>query len=927
MTWLRTATGLFVSMLLLGWLPPASAANQGNGVKWSYLVDGSADLGIDQVQARQQQFEVLDRLALTFAPGREAVWLRAEIPAQREPTWLWLMAPRVQFLDIYLMRDGALERSVNTGQALPPTSRGLPSRFYLVPLDNDQQARVAYIRLTSNHPMMLWFDVIDQRGLVELEKPTYLYGILFGALMVLMLYNLIRYAYSRSTTSLWLAGINFNLAICSSANLGTFIQWVPALSYNQPLIADLSALGATLCAIAFVLSFVHGSTVQRSPLNHLLRVTAAALISYGLLICMSSSFWYSSVTYIAVGLAGFSLLLITLRHWLAGYRTIRLVAVGVLVFNLGYALFVPVLFGYGQLSPDWLVLALFGVTTLSALIFSVSLTERQQKIEAARVANRTALAASNAELKAKAEFLAKISHEIRTPMNGVLGMAELLLGTPLSAKQRDYAQTIHNSGNELLTLINEILDISKLESGQIELDDVQFDLNALIEDCLSIYRAKAEQQKVELISFIQPQVPRVISGDPGRLHQALVALLQNAFKQTESGEILVVVSLDSVGERHQLRFAVQDSGRPMPLEERYALLNAELHSRDFLAATRLGGRLGLVIARQLIRLMGGDFGIQDSNYRGTTLWLTLPVDTARLLQPDTDLDSPLQGARVLVVDDNDTCRKVLLQQCVAWGMQVSAVPSGKEALALLRTKAHIREYFDAVLLDQDMPGMTGMQLAAKIKEDPSLNHDILLIMLTGISNAPSKVIARNAGIKRILAKPVAGYTLKTTLADELAQRPNDAPSVAAPTPVSEPLQVPEDFRILVAEDNSISTKVIRGMLGKLGLNPDTAANGEQALEAITTQRYDLVLMDCEMPVLDGFGATERLRQWERENGAPHTPVVALTAHIMDEHKERARAAGMDGHMSKPVELSHLRELLEHWITAREQRRTEQASRL
>ncbi|MNM58360.1 Sensor histidine kinase RcsC [compost metagenome] len=250
-------------------------------------------------------------------------------------------------------------------------------------------------------------------------------------------------------------------------------------------------------------------------------------------------------------------------------------------------------------------------------------------------------------------------------------------------------------------------------------------------------------------------------------------------------------------------------------------------------------------------------------------------------------------------------------------MNVSAVPSGKEALALLRTKAHLRDYFDAVLLDQNMPGMTGMQLAAKIKEDPSLNHDILLVMLTGISNAPSKVIARNAGVKRILAKPVAGYTLKTTLAEELAQRSKGQPSIPMQASLSAPLNLPSDFRILVAEDNNISTKVIRGMLGKLSLEPDTASNGEEALQAMKANHYDLVLMDCEMPVLDGFSATQQLRIWEVSNQRRRTPVVALTAHILAEHKERARLAGMDGHMSKPVELSQLRELIEHWVARRE----------
>mgnify|MGYP000879942524 FL=1 len=547
------------------------------------------------------------------------------------------------------------------------------------------------------------------------------------------------------------------------------------------------------------------------------------------------------------------------------------------------------------------------------------LGERQRAFVEKRFSVSRDLAASNAEIAAKAEFLAKISHEIRTPMNGVLGMTELLLGTPLSVKQRDYVQTIHSAGNELLTLINEILDISKLESGQIELDDVQFDLNALIEDCLSIFRAKAEQQNVELISFIQPQVPRVISGDPTRLRQAMLSLLENALQKTDEGEVLIVVALDERSTKPRLRIAVQDSGLPMEAAERDALLHSELHSKNFLSETRLTGHLGLVIARQLILLMNGEFGIKSGAQQGSTLWLTLPLDPERLEHPTSDLDGPLKGARVLVVDDNDTCRKVLVQQCTAWGLNVSAVPSGKEALALLRTKAHLRDYFDVVLLDQNMPGMTGMQLAAKIKEDPSLNHDILLIMLTGISNAPSKIIARNCGIKRILAKPVAGYTLKTTLADELTQRSKGNVQPRAPLSVPAPVTVPSDFRILVAEDNSISTKVIRGMLGKLNLNPDTASNGEEALEAMKAQRYDLVLMDCEMPILDGFSATQQLRAWEVSHQRIRTPIVALTAHILSEHKERARQAGMDGHMAKPVELSQLRELVEFWVAQRQQR--------
>ncbi len=909
------ATGLIVSLFMA--LAVSAAPQETTDESWSILLDKSAQLTFNDVQAQNSRFQPLDRLAFTLPASPQAIWLKVDTRALSSPHWLWLFAPRVQYLDFYLVKNGVLEQQQRTGEALTLSSRPLPSRAYLFNLPNDNQPRTAYLRMTSNHALMMWFKVMGESELVAQEKPAYLFGALLGGLLLLALFNLLRTAYSPATSNLWLAGMHLSLALCATANIGLLALLLPEQNYNQSLVADLSAFGAALCLLGYTRSFFNGTAAERSPLRHILHAEFALIAAAAAMIAFTGLFWQSWLVYGLMVLAIVTVPAVAFVHWRAGYQPARLIFAGLAVFCLGFAILGPVLFGFDQLNPGWLVLSLFSVAMVSGLILSIALAERQRQIQDETLSQRTSEAATSAELKTKAEFLAKISHEIRTPMNGVLGMTELLLGTPLSAKQRDYVQTIHSSGNELLTLINEILDISKLESGQIELDDVQFDLNALIDDCLDIFRAKAEQQQVELISFTQPQVPRVISGDPTRLRQILMSLLDNAFRQTDEGEILLVAALDTEGKEPRLRIAVQDSGRPLEASERDALLNTQLHSSDFLSASKLGGRLGLIIARQLVCLMEGEFGVQSGSSSGSTLWLTLPLDPQRLEQPTADLDGPLQGARLLVVDDNETCRKVLQQQCTAWGLQVSVVPSGKEALALLRTKAHLREFFDAVLLDQEMPGMTGMQLAAKIKEDPNLNHDILLIMLTGISNAPSKIIARNAGIKRILAKPVAGYTLKTTLADELAQRQAGVPQL--PHVDTSSLQVPEDFRILVAEDNSISTKVIRGMLNKLNLRPDTASNGEEALRAMQEQQYDLVLMDCEMPVLDGFSATERLREWEQRESRSRTPVVALTAHILAEHKERARQVGMDGHMSKPVEMSQLRELIAHWVSERERR--------
>jgi len=911
---LRIASALIVTLLTLLCMFPAAAEHDAG---WTVLLDEQANLQLSDVRSERyrNQFSPLVLTELDAAPPEQALWLHYRLEPGDQEQLLRVFAPDLSGLDLYALEGDQLLRQLHHGRQAGNASPTLRGSDHVLPLPNSKQPLDIYLRLVSEHQLRPAISLEPAAVAASDQSQPLLFGMLFGGLVMLILHNLIRFLYSRSTTTLILALYHGLMLLSGLILLNLSGPWWHVWHNAQTPAAYLTLVLAGLAGLYFTQHFFNPCNSPR--LNRLLQGEMLVVGVSGLVLLFVDTLPLNLMTYALMALGSVSMLLVSSYHWYRGYAPGRLFSLAMVVFNLGGLVLLPALLGLTRTSTPWLLCVLLGLAVASGLLLNLAVSERLRRMSEERFSASRALAASDAEINAKAEFLAKISHEIRTPMNGVLGMTELLLGTPLSVKQRDYVQTIHSAGNELLTLINEILDISKLESRQIELDDVQFDLNALIEDCLNIFRAKAEQQNIELISFTQPQVPRVISGDPTRLRQALSSLLENALKNTDQGEILLVVALDQRGELPRLRIAVQDSGEPLAAADREALLQAELHSHHFLSSNKLGGHLGLVIAKQLIGLMQGEFGIKSSTGMGNTLWLTLPLDPSRLEQPPTDLDSPLRDARVLVVDDNDTCRKVLVQQCSAWGMNVSAVPSGKEALALLRTKAHLRDYFDAVLLDQNMPGMTGMQLAAKIKEDPSLNHDILVVMLTGISNAPSKVIARNAGVKRILAKPVAGYTLKTTLAEELAQRGRDQAVPASLPGVPQALDLPGDFRVLVAEDNSISTKVIRGMLGKLNLEPDTACNGEEALQAMKNQRYDLVLMDCEMPILDGFSATQQLRAWETANQRQRTPVVALTAHILTEHKERARLAGMDGHMAKPVELSQLRELIQYWANHRE----------
>ncbi|WP_277961573.1 hybrid sensor histidine kinase/response regulator [Pseudomonas sp. RIT-To-2] len=914
MRWLRIAISSIVCALTLLCAYPA-LAESGSG--WSVLLDEHAHLQLSDVRSErfQNQFGPLELSQLAPTAPHTAQWLHYRLPPGPHEQVLRIFAPDLSELEFYVLDGDTLIRQQRSGRDSLGVEPALANTDILLPVPISSRPLDLYLRLASAHQLRPSVALLPAITAAADQRQTLLMGLLFGCLGMLVVHNLARYAYSRSSSSLWLAAAETLLTLSAAILLNLSGPWFDTWHSLRTTGSYLSLMVAAICCLMFTQRFF---APRNSPLIDRLLACAKVLIGLsGLLVLLVDGLPINSITYAMMVVGGLGMLLTAAWHWQQGYRPARLFTWAMLVLNLGVLIVLPALLVLTRTPPQWLVLGLMAVGALTGLMLNTALSERLRTISEDRFSASRELAASTAEINAKAEFLARISHEIRTPMNGVLGMTELLLGTPLSVKQRDYVQTIHSAGNELLTLINEILDISKIESGQIELDDVQFDLSALIEECLNIFRAKAEQQNVELISFTQPQVPQVISGDPTRLRQTLLALLDHALKKTDEGEVLLVVALDQRSGEPRLRIAVQDSGVPIPRDERDALLHSELHSKNLLSGNEVGGHLGLVIARQLILLMKGEFGIKSGSQQGSTLWLTLPLDPERLEHPTLDLDSPLRGARVLVVDDNDTCRKVLVQQCSAWGLNVSSVPSGKEALALLRTKAHLRDYFDAVLLDQNMPGMTGMQLAAKIKEDPSLNHDILIIMLTGISNAPTKIIARNAGIKRILAKPVAGYTLRTTLADELAQR-GQANAQASTPPASAPVAVPGDFRILVAEDNSISTKVIRGMLGKLNVQPDTASNGEEALRAMKAQRYDLVLMDCEMPILDGFSATQQLRDWELGTNRERTPVVALTAHILTEHKERAREAGMDGHMAKPIELSQLRELIEHWVAQRNQ---------
>ena len=509
---------------------------------------------------------------------------------------------------------------------------------------------------------------------------------------------------------------------------------------------------------------------------------------------------------------------------------------------------------------------------------------------------------ARADARTKSEFLARMSHEIRTPMNGILGMSELLRDSGLSNTQRRYNDIVYSSATALLTVINDILDFSKIQAGRMSVETIPFDLHCVAVDTLTLFRLKADEKNLELLCDIRPDVPAWVIGDPTRIRQILINFLSNAIKFTDAGEIRLHVYKNG----DFVRLSVEDTGLGIAPELQPRLFESFMQGDVSIARRHGGTGLGLSITAQLAELMGGKVGMESQLDKGSIFWVELPLPPTVKQEP-TPIEADLSGKSILVVDDNLHFCELIAQHIKNWGMQLQIAHSGAAALAIVTEAKAQNKIFDLISIDLKMPGMNGVDLAHALKAVYGTALPPLLL-LTATIDIPQSAVRRAAGIVLAEEKPLLARDLRAAFARALGLAATPIANAGYFTAAEQPKQ---SLTVLVVEDNPTNQIVVQSMLHKLGHDCQLAASGEEAVAMYTARHheFDTVLMDCEMPGMSGYEATRCIRAFEQEHNLARKPIVALTAHTLEEHIELCRSSGMDGHIAKPLSINQLRELL------------------